>query len=89
MTAKNKKENEYSKSIDKFTVVSEELYKVLCETIQNLLQSSITEEGITEQEIETAREFAELKPNTKAAKELLDFLDRDEIKEALKPGVPD
>lgn len=89
MTAKNKKENEPCKPKDKFTIVNEELYKVLCETIQNLLQNSIKREGITEQEIETAREFAELKPDTKAAKELLDFLDRDEIKEALKPGVPD
>jgi len=84
MKAKNKKEKKYYKSTDKFTVVSEELYKVLCETIQNLLQNSIIEEGITEQEIETAREFAELKPDTKAAKELLEFLEREEIKEALK-----
>jgi len=52
MTGKSKKEKEHSKSIDKFTIVNEELYKVLCETIQNLLQNSIMEEGISEQEIE-------------------------------------
>jgi len=76
-------------TLDKLTQVNNALHKVLCGTIQNLLQNSIKREGITEQEIETAREFAELKPNTKAAKELLDFLDRDEVKEALKPGIPD
>jgi len=88
MIAKNKKEKESGKPKDKFTIVTEELYKVLCETIQNLLQSSIVGEGITEQEIETAREFAELKPDTKAAKELLEFLERGEIKEAIKTSMP-
>lgn len=39
MKTKNKKEKEHSKSIDKFTIVIEELYKVLCETIQKLLQT--------------------------------------------------
>ena len=87
MTGKSKKE--HSKSMDKFAVVSKELYKVLCETIKNRLQNSIKEEGITEQEIEAAREFAELKPNTKVAKKLLKFIDSQEVKEALKPEPPD
>ena len=70
-------------------IINDELHKVLCETIITLLQDTLKRPGITAEEIEAAREFAELKPDTKAAKELLEFLERGEIKEALKPGIPD
>ena len=67
-------------SLDKLTQVNKALYKVLCETIIKLLKDSLMDPGITKEEIAAAREFAELKPDTKAAKELLEFLDREEIK---------
>ena len=76
-------------SLDKLTQVNNALHKVLCETIIKLLKGSLMDPGITEQEIKTAKEFAELKPDTKAAKELLEFLDMEEIKEALRPEPPD
>ena len=39
------------------------------------------------QQIKTAREFAEVMPNTEAAKELLEFLDSEEVKEAIVRGA--
>ena len=64
--------------------LNDALHEVLCESIVTLLQDSIDEQsGITTQEIKAAREFVELKPNTKAAKDLLEFLEGEEVKEAL------
>jgi len=64
--------------------LNDALHEVLCESIVTLLQDSIDEQsGITKEEIKAAKEFAELTPNTKAAKELLDFLESKKVKEAL------
>ena len=71
------------KLLDKWKIINNELYKTLCETIPKLLQDSLIEPGITEAEIKAAREFTELKPNTKAARELLGFLESKEAKEVL------
>ena len=77
------REKQKSESLDRLTIVNDELHKVLCESIIKLLQDTLKEPGITAEEIEAAREFAELKPDTKAAKELLEFLESKEVKEAL------
>jgi len=60
-----------------------ELYDVLCKTLMGLLQDSLKGPGISEEQIDSAREFALIAPETEAAKELIGFLDSDEIKEAL------
>ena len=59
-----------------------ELYDVLCKTLKSLLQDSLDGPGISEEQIEAAREFAMIAPEAIAAKELLEFLSSDEIKEA-------
>ncbi len=63
-------------------IINDELHKGLCEAIITLLQDTLEEPGIRAEEIKTAREFAELKPDTKATKELLEFLENKEVKEA-------
>jgi len=63
--------------------IYDELHEVLCKSIIDLLQDSIAGPRLSQQQIETAREFAELKPDTETAKELLEFLDSKEIKEVL------
>lgn len=60
-----------------------DLHKTLCKTIIILLKDSMKESGITEEEIKAARDFANLKPNTISAIELLEFLDSDAVKEAI------
>ena len=52
-----------------------ELHDFMCRSIIALLKYSIAGPGISEQQIEAARELAELKSDTEAAKELLEFLD--------------
>jgi len=47
------------------------------------MKDSLESPGITKEEIKAAREFAELKPDTKSAKELLEFLENEAVKEAL------
>lgn len=74
---------------DTLDEIHDELHEVLCKSIIELLQDSIAGPGISQQQIETAREFAELKPDTDAAKELLEFLDSEEVQKALIRGVPE
>ena len=68
---------------DTLDEIYSELYDVLCKTLISLLQDSIEVPGISEEQIESAREFTMIGPETDAAKDLLEFLDSDEIKEAL------
>jgi len=68
---------------DTLDEIYSELYDVLCKTTIGLLQDSIEGSGISEEQIESARDFAELNSDTDAAKELLEFLDSDEVNEAL------
>lgn len=63
--------------------LNDALHEVLCESIITLMKDSLMIPGITMEEIKGAREFAGLKPNTKAAKELFEFLESDAVKEAL------
>ena len=62
--------------------LNEALHEVLCKTIIKLLKDTLKNPGITKEEIKAAREFAELKPNTKAAQVLLEFLESEKVKEA-------
>ena len=74
-------------SPDTLDKIYDELHEVLCKSIIGLLQDSIAGPGISQQQIETAREFAELMPVNEVAKELLEFLDSEEVKEALIRGA--
>lgn len=77
------REKQKNKPLDRLTLINSELHKALCETINTLLQDTLKEPGITSEEIDATRDFAELKPDTKAAKELTDFLESKRVKEAL------
>jgi hypothetical protein len=59
------------------------LHEVFCESIITLLQDSLKNPGNTKEEIKSAKEFAELKPETKAAQTLFEFLENEEVKKAL------
>ena len=74
---------------DKQGELYNELHAFMCKSIIGLLQDSIAGPGISLQQIETARGIAELKPHTETAKELLEFLDSNEVKEALVRGAPE
>ena len=74
-------------SPDTLDKLYDELHEFMCKSIISLLQDSIAGPGISEQQIDTAREFAETKPDTEAAKELLEFLDSEEVQEALIKGA--
>ena len=76
-------------SPDTLDKIYDELHEVLCKSIIGLLQDSIAGPGISQQQIETAREFAEVKPDTEAAKEVLEFLVSEEVKGALIRGAPE
>jgi hypothetical protein len=67
---------------DTLDEISSELYEVLCKTTMGLLHDSLAGPGISEEQIEAAREFAEEMPETEAAMMLLEFLDSDETKES-------
>lgn len=67
----------------------DELHEVLCKSIIELLQDSIAGPGFSKQQIKTAREFTEVMPDTEAAKELLEFLDSEEVLGALVSGAPE
>ena len=60
------------------------LYETLCKTIITLIQDSLEDTGLMKEEIQSAREFAEVKPDTDAARELLEFLDSDEVRKAVE-----
>jgi hypothetical protein len=68
---------------DKLGELNEELHNFMCRSIIALLKDSIAGPGISQQQIEAAREFAELKPDADAAKEVLEFLDNDKVKKAI------
>ena len=59
------------------------LYEEFCKTIIKLLKGTLENPGLTEEEIQSAKGFAELKPDSEAAKELLEFLESEEVKEAV------
>ena len=59
------------------------LHEVLCKTILKLLKDTLENPGLTEEEIQSAREVAELKSDADAARELLEFLKSEEAKEAV------
>ena len=74
-------------SPDTLDKLYDELNEVLCKSIIGLLQDSIAGPGLSEEQLDSAREFAELKPDTEAAKELLEFLESEEVQEALVRGA--
>ena len=63
--------------------LNDALYEVLCESIITLMKDSLKNPGIIKEEIKSAKEFAELKPDTKAAQKLLEFLKSEKVKRAL------
>ena len=63
--------------------LNDALHEVFCESIITLMKDTLKNPGITKEEIKSAKEFAELKPNTKAAQILLEFLENEKVKEAL------
>jgi Mg/Co/Ni transporter MgtE len=72
---------------DKQGELYNELHEFMCKSIISLLQDSIAGPGISQQQIKTARDVAEVMPDTEAAKELLEFLDSKEVQEALIRGA--
>lgn len=74
---------------DKLVELNNKLHEVLCKSIISLFQNFIAGPGILEQQIETARELAELMPDTDAAIEVLEFLESKEVREALVSGAPE
>ena len=76
-------------SPDKQGELYNELHAFMCKSIISLLKDSIAGPGISQQQIETAREFAEEMSDTEAAKEVLEFLESEEVKEALIRGAPE
>lgn len=68
---------------DKLEELNEELHHFMCNSIIALLKDSIAGPGISKQQIDAAREDAELRPEPEAAKELFVFLESDEVKAAL------
>ncbi len=63
--------------------LNDTLHETLCESIITLLKDSIENSDLIKEEVQSARDFAEIKPDTEAAKELLEFLESDEVKETL------
>lgn len=63
--------------------LNDTLHETLCESIITLLKDSIENSDLTKEEVQSVREFSELKPDTDAVRELLEFLDSEEVKEAV------
>ncbi len=55
------------------------LHETLCKSIITLLKDTLENPGLNKQEIQSARDSLELKPDTDGAKELLEFLDSEEV----------
>ena len=70
-------------SPEKLGQLNDALHEVFCESIITLMKDTLKNPGITREEIKSAKEFAELKPKTKAAQILLEFLESEKVKEAL------
>jgi hypothetical protein len=62
--------------------LNDALHEELCISIITLMKDSLKDHRITKEEVKSAREFAELKPDTKSAQKLLEFLESEEVKEA-------
>lgn len=62
--------------------LNDTLHETLCESIVTLLKDSIENSDLIKEEVQSARDFAEIKPDTDAVKELLEFLDSEEVKES-------
>lgn len=65
------------------TQLNDTLHETLCESIITLLKDSIENSDLTKEEVQSAREFAEMKPDIDTARELLGFLDSEEVRKAL------
>lgn len=65
------------------TQLNDTLHETLCESIITFLKDSLENSDLTKDEVQSAREFAELKPDTDAARELLEFLGSNEVREAV------
>jgi hypothetical protein len=63
--------------------LNEALHETLCESSITLIKDTIENPGLTKEEVQSARDFADLKPDTDAAREFLEFLDSDIVKDAL------
>ena len=63
--------------------LNDALHEVLCNSIITLMKDSLKNPGITKEEIKSAKDFAELRPNTKAAQKLLEFLESEKVKKTL------
>ncbi len=63
--------------------LNDTLHETFCESTLTLLEDSLENSDLTKEEVQSARDFAETKPDSDAAKELLGFLDSDIAKEAL------
>ena len=74
-------------SPDTLDKLYDELHEVLCKSIIGLLQDSIAGPGISQQQIDSARGVGEVMPDTEAAKEVFEFLDSEEVIEALLKGA--
>lgn len=68
--------------------LNDTLHETLCESIITLLKDSLEYPGLVNEEIQSAREFAYIKPNTDVAKELLEFLDSEEVIKAIERYNP-
>ena len=60
--------------------INDALHEILCQTILKLLRESMDNPGLLKEEIQSAREFTEMKPDSDEARKLLEFLDSDRIK---------
>ncbi len=60
---------------DELGEFNKEFHEVICKTIIELYKDSIKKRGISQQQIESARDFADAMPDTEAARMLLEFLD--------------
>ena len=63
--------------------LNDALHETLCKSIITLLQDTLKNPGLMKEEIQSTKDFAELKPDTDAAKDLLEFLDSEEVREAV------
>ena len=74
-------------SPDKQGELYNELHAFMCKSIIALLQDSIAGPGVSQQQIDSARGVGEVMPDTEAAKEVFEFLDSEEVIEALLKGA--
>ncbi len=78
-------EEQYKKLLPEVQAqLNDTFHETLCESIITLLKDSIENNDLIKKEVQSAREFAKIKPDTDAAKELLEFLDSEEVREAVE-----